>query len=292
MTNFGKRVFWKIYSFGWLDHLSDKTFLKLCYRVRSDKKLHLNNPVLFSEKMQWLKIYDRKPIYTQMSDKYGARKFVADRIGDEYLVELYGVWDDFDSIDFDSLPDSFVLKCTHDSGGLCICRDKSKFNIARAKAKINSSLNRNYYYHCREWPYKDIKPRIIAERFLEDNIKDYKFYCFNGEVKYLYVSQGLENHSTANISFYDLNFNQMPFYRSDYKPFDHKIDKPLNFEKMIELAAVLAKDLPFIRVDFYDVDGKIYFSELTFYPCSGFIPFEPPEWDEKMGNMLELPINK
>lgn len=273
--------------------VSDKLFVKIQYRKRLKKKLNLKNPQTFNEKLQWLKVYDHNPQYTMMVDKYLVRDYIAKKIGDEYLVPLLGVYDSFEEIDFSKLPEKFVIKCNHDSGGLVICKDKSKLDISLAREKINKCLKRNYYYSNREWPYKNVKPKIIIEKFLEDknnaSIRDYKLFCFNGTPKFFYVSEGLENHQTAKISFLDLNFNFMPFKRKDYKSFDEVPEKPINLDLMIKFAKVLSKGIPHLRVDFYEIDGKLYFGELTFYTCSGFIPFYPEEWDLKLGKKLKLP---
>lgn len=281
---------------GMFDHLSDEDFLKKAYRIRMGGSLNLKNPQSFNEKLQWLKLYDRRPEYTTMVDKYAVKKYVADRIGEQYIIPTIGVWERFEDIDFDMLPSQFVLKCTHDSGGLAICRDKSKFDIESAKKKINRSLKRNYYYSGREWPYKNVPRKIIAEQFMEDKnskyLKDYKFFCFDGEVKFLYLSEGLDNHATAHISYVTLDWKQAPFYRNDYKPFDVLPPKPVNFDKMIQLAEVLSKDIPFVRVDFYEINEKVYFGELTFFTGSGFTKFIPNEWDSKLGEYIRLPEKK
>ena len=275
--------------------LPDKTYLKLKYRFAMKTKLNLKDPKTFNEKIQWLKLYERKPEYTTMVDKYAVKKYVSDIIGEEYIIPNLGVWDSFDEIDFDSLPDKFVLKCTHDSGGLVICRNKASLNREEARIKIERSLKRNYYWSGREWPYKDVKPRIIAEQYMEDTnasgLTDYKFYCFNGKPKFLYVSQGLENHETAQISFLTMDWNFAPYRRSDYKPFDKLPPKPQMFETMIELAERLSQGHSFLRVDLYQIGNRIYFSELTFSPCSGLMPFENPEHNLEIGNMLKLSSN-
>lgn len=275
--------------------VNERTFLKILYKYRTGKKLDLNKPKTFNEKLQWLKLHDRKPEYSMMVDKYEVRKYIKNKIGEDYLIPLLGIWDKFDDINFGHLPNQFVLKCTHDSGGLIICRDKSRLDIESAKKKINASLKKNFYYHGLEWPYKNVKPRIIAEQYMEekDNVNnngltDYKFYCFNGEPNYLYVSEGLENHSTAKISFFNLDFTRAPFEREDYKPFDSSPKKPINYEKMLELSKLLSKGHSFIRVDFYEIQNKIYFSELTFSPCSGFMPFKPEKFDLILGEKLIL----
>ena len=276
----------------WFNWLPDKPYLKLMYWTYLGKKLNLDNPKTFNEKLQWLKLNDRKDIYTTMVDKYEVKKYVAERIGEQYIIPTLGVWDNFDDIDFEKLPNQFVLKCTHDSGGLVICRDKSKFDIKAAKKKLNRSLKSNYYYLGREWPYKNVKPRIIVEKYMQDknylSLRDYKFYCFNGEIKYLYISEGLEDHSTAKISFLSPDWRFASFNRSDYSPFKELPKKPVNFDDMLKLALEISKGFRFIRVDLYSINNRIYFSELTFSPCSGYMPFTPEEWDYKLGQMIDL----
>lgn len=271
----------------------DKLFLKIKYNLLMKEKLNLNNPKTFNEKLQWLKLYDRKQEYINMVDKYGVKEYISKKIGKEYVIPTLGIWNDFDSIDFNKLPNKFVLKCTHDSGGLVICTSKEKFDVNSARNKINSSLKRNYYYSGREWPYKNVKPRIIAEKYMgtdeQQELIDYKFFCFNGKPEFLYVSEGLSNHKTAKISFSDMEYNKMPFFREDYRPFEKLPKKPINFEKMKGLAEKLSKNISFVRVDFYEINGKVYFGELTFFPCSGWLPLRPKEWDKKLGDMLKLP---
>ena len=425
---------------------SDEKAIAIKFKLLMGYDIDLSAPKTFNEKIQWLKLHDRKPIYTTMVDKYAVKQYVADHIGEEYIIPTIGVWDKFDDIDFDALPDQFVLKCTHDSGGLVICRDKNSLDKQRAKEKIERSLKKNYYWSGREWPYKDVKPRIIAEQYMEDTkteelrdykffcfdgiakalfvatdrqkegeevkfdfydmdfkhldfkqghpnaavspakpetfeemrqlaeklsqgiphmrvdfyevngkayfgeltfshfsgmvpfnpeewdetfgswiklpentgggyiliadgyvlwlheqnmnktagLTDYKFFCFNNEVKMLYVSQGLEDHATASISFYDLDGNERPFHRKDYKPIEGKLKLPENFQEMLDTAQKLASevDAPFVRIDLYSIAGKTKFSEITFSPCSGMIPFEPAEWDGIIGEWLQLPIEK
>ena len=296
-----KMVFDSKYRFQVLDYrgfynsMDDEKYLKKKFKSRMGRKLDLENPQTFNEKLQWLKLYDRKDEYTTMVDKYEAKKYIADKIGEEYIIPTLGVWDKFEDIDFDKLPDRFVLKCTHDSGGLVICKDKNKLDIDAAKEKINNSLKNNFYYWGREWPYKNVKPRIIAEEYMEniengvEGLRDYKFYCFNGEAKYLYVSEGLEDHATAKISFLTTDWNFAEFGRSDYEDFEKLPEKPANFDKMIKLANELSTGVAFLRVDLYEINGRIYFSELTFSPCSGFMPFDPEEWDYTCGKFIELP---
>lgn len=280
-----------------LDWMDDKHYLKLAFHAKMGYPLNLKKPRTFSEKLQWLKLYDRKPLYTQLVDKYAVRKYIAEKIGEEYLIPLVGgPWKNTDEIGFDTLPERFVLKCNHDSGGLVVCRDKSRLDQETAKKKLNRHLLENYYMSSREWPYKEVKPCVFAEQYMEDDrqksgLIDYKFFCFNGQARFMYVSQGLEDHATAHISFYDLEGNDLPFKRTDFAAFDRLPYKPEGLGKMIELANILAQavDSPFLRVDMYEIGGRIYFSELTFTPCSGMLPFDPPEWDEKIGSWLKLP---
>lgn len=275
--------------------LSDKDYLKLRYKSNFHKNINFDNPKTFNEKLQWLKLYDRNPEYTKMVDKYEAKKYIADIIGEEYIIPTLGVWDKFEDIDFNKLPNQFVLKCTHDSGGVVICKDKSKLNIEKAKKKINKSLKRNYYYSGREWPYKNVKPRIIAETYMEnegeEDLNDYKFMCFNGKVNCSFVCTERRSKEGLKVTFFDLNWTKMPFERH-YPSSTENIKKPENYELMIKLAEKLAKNIPFVRVDFYEIDGKLYFGELTFFPGSGFEEFTPEEWDKKLGDMLELPKEK
>jgi len=288
------RAFVKLGGLGFFNWMSDETYLKIAFRSLMGKKLDLKNPQTFNEKLQWLKLYDRKPIYTTMVDKYEAKKYVADIIGEQYIIPTLGVWDKFEDINFDKLPNQFVLKCTHDSGGLVICRDKSKFDVSAAKKKINRSLKRNYFWQGREWPYKNVQPRIIAEKYMEDaqsgDLKDYKFYCFNGEPKFLYVSGGLENHDTARISFLTLDWQFAPFYRQDYKSFEILPTKPNCYEQMLQICKKLAAGHTFLRVDLYEINKQVYFSELTFHPSSGMMPLGEITQDVLMGNFLTLPL--
>jgi len=278
---------------GWLNFLPDKIYLKLIYRAKLGKKLNLKSPKTFNEKLQWLKLYNRKPEYTKLVDKYEVKKYVADLIGEEYIIPTLGVWDKFDDIEFDTLPNSFVLKCTHDSGGLVICEDKSKFDFEAAKSKIERSLKRNYYKHGREWVYKNIKPRIIAEEFMQDKttkeLRDYKFFAFDGVPKVLFVASERQNkEEETKFDFFDMDYNHLDF-TNGHPNADRLPQKPLGFEEMKKLAGELSKDIPQLRVDFYEVDGKIYFGELTFFHWSGTMPFKPCEWDEKLGDYIKLP---
>lgn len=270
--------------------ISDRLYLKIKFRYEMGYKLDLKNPKTFNEKLQWLKLYDRNPLYTKMVDKYEVREYIKEKIGEEYLIPLIGVYDNFDDIDFDKLPNQFVIKCNHDSGGLIICKDKTKLNIAAAKTKINNSLKTNYFYSGREWPYKNVKPRIIVEKYMEDKeskeLVDYKFMCFNGKVRMLFTCTE-RFIKKLKVTFFDLNWKKLPFERK-YESSKKNIKKPINFDLMIELSEKLSKSIPFVRVDWYEINGKLYFGELTFFPGSGYEKFSPEECDYKLGNMIDL----
>jgi len=276
--------------------LPDDLYLKIKYRLTMGRKLDLNNPETFNQKLQWLKLYDRKPEYTQMVDKYEVRKYIKEIIGEEYLIPLLGVYDSFEEIDFDNLPDEFVLKPNHTSGDIFICKNKSKIDYKKLKKEVNRWLKREYYWLHREWPYKNVKPRILCEKYLVDEsgkeLIDYKFMCFNGEVKCIFVCSNRNSPLGLNIDIYNVDWNLMPFGRPNSPRTGVKIPKPRNFNKMIEFAEKLAKDIPFVRVDFYEVDGHLYFGELTFYPGAGFEEFTPEKYDYVLGSWLELPSGR
>lgn len=289
-----------LYFLYWLDckkiiTINDEKFLKIKFERRMNKKLNLKNPQTFNEKLQWLKLYDRNPEYTKMVDKYEVKKYVSDIIGEEYIIPTLGVWDSFNYIDFSKLPNQFVLKCTHDSGSIIICKNKEEFDYKEAKQKLEKILRINYYYLSREWPYKNIKPRIIAEKYMvdpkSDELLDYKMMCFNGKVKCSFVCSERYSDNGLKVTFFDLNWNKLPFERY-YPSSDKYIQQPKNYDVMIKLSEQLAKNIPFVRVDWYEVEGKLYFGELTFFPGAGHEKFTPSEWDKKLGDMLELPKNK
>lgn len=283
-----KRLFGKVGQ-----KMPDKIYLEKVYKLRMGRKLNLDNPQTYNEKLQWLKLYDRKPEYTKMVDKYAVKDYVAKKIGAEHIIKTLGVWDKFDDIDFTTLPNQFVLKTTHDSGGVVICKDKNVLNMKEARKRIEWSLNRKYYYIWREWPYKDVKPRIIAEEYMVDEsgyeLKDYKFFCFNGKVKALFVAKDRTKvNEETKFDFFDENFNHLPF-TNGHPNSEPPYFKPENFEKMKELAEKLSIGIPHVRVDFYNINGKIYFGELTFSHWSGLTPFNPEEWDYEFGSWIELP---
>ncbi|MGG0413132.1 ATP-grasp fold amidoligase family protein [Peribacillus simplex] len=280
--------------FGIFKLIPDALFLKNKYQLIIGKKLDLKNPISYNEKLQWLKLYDRKPMYTKLVDKYEVRKYISETIGKEYLIPLLGVYDNFDEIDFNSLPNEFVLKPNHTSGNVYICKDKTKIDYVSLKKEVNSWLKRRYYWVHREWPYKNIKPKIICEKYMVDEsdkeLKDYKFMCFNGKVKCSFVGLNRNASTGLQVDFYDLEWNLMPFERH-YPNSGNKIEKPKNYDKMVYLAEVLSKDITFLRVDFYEVNGQLYFGELTFYPGSGFEEFTPESYDELLGSWIKLSKN-
>ncbi len=272
-----------------LGFLSDEKYLRLLFRLRMGRKLNLDNPKTFCEKLQWLKIHGREEIYTTMADKYLAKQFIAGKIGEKYVVPLLGVWDRFDDIDFDALPDKFVLKCNHDSGSAIICRDKTKLDKENARKILEKSLKTDYFILKREWPYKNINRRIIAEEYLEDepgvNLFDYKFFCLNGIPRIMYVIEGASDNPTE--AFFDMEQNYLDLEMEDPRP-EIPPRLPDCFDEMKRLAAELSDGVPFLRVDFFCVKGRLYVGELTFFHESGFGEIKPKEWDEKLGNMLDL----
>ena len=273
---------------------SDKRYLKLLFPMSVGYKLDLKAPKTYNQKLQWLKLYDRRPEYTQMVDKVEAKKYVASIIGEEHIIPTLAVYDSVEDINFDALPIQFVLKCTHDSGGIVVCTDKSKLNKKQALSILRHGISRNYYYHNREWPYKNVKPRIIAEKYMEDEsgeLKDYKFFCFNGEPKAMFIaSDRFDKNQETKFDFFDMDFNHLPF--TNGHPNSSKIiKKPEGFNEMKELATKLSKGIPHVRIDFYDIKGKIYFGEITFFHWSGMKPFEPIEWDSIFGSWIVLPQN-
>lgn len=275
-----------------LRFLPDNVYIQLYYWGAFRKLCNLKNPQTYNEKLNWLKLNDRNPLYTKLVDKYEVKQWVAERIGEEYIIPTLGVWNSFDEIDFDLMPNQFVLKCTHDSEGLAIVKDKSKFDRTTVKTNIENALKCEFFYIGREWPYKNVKPRIIAEQYLEDHtdgeLRDYKFFCFDGEPKAMFIASDRSKGATK-FDYYDLAFNHLDI-RQHY-PNAGNVRKPINFDKMIELSKVLSKGFPHVRVDFYEVDGRVYFGELTFYHFSGFQPFIPDKWDKIFGDWLSLPLN-
>lgn len=281
--------------------IPDQLYLKWLFRLKMGRRLNLDNPQTFSEKLQWLKLYNRKPEYTQMVDKYEAKKYVASIIGEEYIIPTLGVWDKFDDIDFDSLPNQFVLKTTHGGGstGVVICKNKSLLNKDNARRKLNRSLKKCIYRDFREWPYKNVSRRIIAEQYIEvegqSDLPDYKFFCFNGVPQYCQVIR--DRNTNETIDFYDMEWNHMPFVglnpvqsgigyvaKNGIKP----VDKPGKLHEMISICKQLSNNIPFARVDMYVINNRTYFGEITFFPASGMGYFDPSEWNLKLGEMINL----
>ena len=280
--------------YGLYKNMPDDKYLCRKFKIKMGYELNLDNPQTFNEKIQWLKLYDRKDIYTTMVDKYAVKKYVSDIIGEEYIIPLIGVWDRVEDIPFDSLPEQFVLKCTHDSHGVVICRDKKTLDIQAVKAKLKKALKTNYYYRFREWPYKNVKPRILAEQYMEGTesgshnhiLNDYKVYTFNGEAKMCVINQDRGIHTTA--AYFDRDFHQIDM-RWGFDPCPVTPSKPENYLKMFALAEKIAAGQTQLRVDFYEVDGKLYFGEITFFDGSGFDKIEPVEMDYKLGSWIHLP---
>lgn len=276
---------------GYYNFLGDEEYLRLLYWARMGKKLNLEQPRTYCEKLQWLKLHDRRPEYTMMVDKYAVRKLVAEKVGAEHLIPLLGIWDTPDEIDFDALPEQFVLKCTHTSGlGLCICKDKSSFDIKQAKNELWKGLRQDYYLHGREWPYQGVRRRIIGEEYIADEsingLNDYKFLCFDGKPEVMLIVSG-RPHDTR-VDFFDLDFKPLPISLC-YPNSIRKHEKPAGFEQMKDIARILSNGIPHVRVDMYDIRGKVYFGELTFFQCSGLIPHVPEEWEHHFGNCIRLP---
>lgn len=272
------------------DRLSDEEFIKRKYKAITGKEINLNHPKSFAEKMQWLKLYDRRPEYTMMVDKYKVRQYIAKKIGADYLIPLLGVWDNPNEIDFDSLPNQFVLKCNHNSGlGMYICKDKSKMNIKQVKKNLHKGIRQNYYLTNREWPYKNVPRKIICEKFMvdgtKDNLIDYKFFCFDGIAKFMYISNDYASNATTD--FFDMNFNRLEMRMKDPNS-NIPPSKPDLFEEMKKIAELLAAGIPFVRVDLYNVNGKIYFGELTFFHNAGFTEVYPSKWNTILGEWIKI----
>lgn len=275
-----------------LKFVPDKIYLNIKYLRNFGRLINFNNPQTFSEKLQWLKLYNRLPIQTIMVDKYLVKDYVAKSIGEDHVVKTLGVWSNFDDFDLDKLPNQFVLKSNHNCGGIIICTDKSQFDKKLAQKFFKQNLKANYYYDHREWPYKHVRPLLFAEEFIVDEsgyeLKDYKFFCFDGEPKILKVDFGRFSEHHAN--YYDMEWNLLPFGEVDYPPeADHKISKPNNFKEMVEIVKILSKGHPFLRVDLYHTADKIYFGEMTFFPAGGFGKFNDMKWDYTLGSWINLP---
>ena len=272
--------------------IPDRIYLQIVYFKHFRRFINFNNPKTFNEKIQWLKLNYRNEEYTKLVDKYRVKQYITKLIGEEYVIPTLGVWNNVDDIDFKSLPEKFVLKCNNDSGGIVICKNKKDFDEAKAKSFLKERLKNNRYWYGREWPYKNVKPCIIAEKYMEDSIskdiKDYKFFCFNGSMEFFDID--IDRFIEHRANYYDRNGNFLPFGKT-YCPPDYtkKIEMPKNLDKMIELAETISHNTVLSRIDFYEIDGQVYFGEITFYPGSGFSPFTDEKWDYKLGDMIDLP---
>lgn len=281
---------------GYLDWMPDGVYLKLLYRAKLKKKCNLKKPVLYNEKLQWIKIHDRKEEYKKMVDKYEVRAYISDKIGEEYLIPCYGVYDTWEDIEFDKLPSQFVIKCTHDSGSVEICKNINDWDKSGAESRIKEALNRNYYKAYREWPYKDVPARIIIEKYMTDShtddLMDYKVMCFNGKAC---VTEVHENRFTSGKehtqTFYDRDWNPLPIVQRGLVPCKEHRDKPYCMDEMFRLSELLAEDMYHVRIDWYLIENRIYFGEITFFDGSGFEIFEDEEQERILGDMIKLPID-
>lgn len=270
----------------------DKKYINFLWKNRMNYPLNLDSPKTYNEKLQWLKLYNQNPSYTTMVDKYLVKDYVANIIGEEYIIPTLAVYESVEDIEFETLPNQFVLKCTHDSGGLVICKDKSKLDTFRAIKKIRKSLNTDFYLLAREWPYKNVQRRVLAEKYMEDKetheLRDYKFFCFNGKPEFLFIATGRQSQNEPYFDFFDMDFNHLPF-KHGHPNSPVLPQKPKKFELMKQLAEKLSQGFAHLRVDLYEINDKVYFGELTFFHHSGMVPFEPQEWDFKFGELIQLP---
>jgi len=276
--------------YNYAPQMNDELYIKIFWYYKMGYNLNLSEPITFNEKIQWLKLYDRNPTYTMMADKYTVKTWVKEQIGEKYVIPTYGIYDSFQEIDFSTLPNSFVIKATHDSGSAIICEDKSLIDIKEIEKKMNQSISRSKFFPEREFSYRDIKPRIIVEKFLgqtQEDITDYKFMCFDGECKLCFTCTERNSQDGLKVTFFDLNWNKLPFTR-DYPNAEKEIPKPEQLENMVLLAEKLSAGIPFVRVDLYEIEGEIFFGEMTFYPGSGYEKFSPPEWDTIIGEWIKI----
>lgn len=274
--------------------MSDQMFLKLMYKVRLGRKLDLREPKTFNAKLQWLKLYDRNPRYTELVDKIKVKEYIAGIIGEKYIIPTLKVFNSAKEIDFSELPNEFVLKCNHDSGTIYVCEDKRTLSIERMndiRDYFDKALKRDWYLLGREWPYKNVSRKIFAESYMsdkkQDELIDYKFMCFDGKVKCSFVCSDRKAKDGLKVTFFDREWNVMPFERH-YPKSEKEISCPQNYDLMIRLAEKVSENIPFVRVDFYEIEGEIYFGEMTFYPGCGFEEFNPEEWDYELGKWIEL----
>lgn len=281
---------------GFYNKTSDERYLKKIFKIMMGKELNLESPQSYNEKLQWLKLYDQKELYTTLVDKYKVREYVSKKIGNEFLIPLLGVWDHVDDIPFELLPNQFVLKCNHNSGlGMYICTDKSLMDMELVKKNLEKGLKQDYYMTRREWPYKNVPRKIICEKFMTDDLnnglKDYKFYCFNGVVKLLGIYTDRNSKSPTKADYFDRDYNwinmEWGYQHSEIIP-----EKPLLFNEMVSIAEKLSEGFIEIRVDLYLCGDKIYFGELTFFDGSGLDSISPYEWDLQLGKWIKLPKSK
>lgn len=284
------RAFNKI---GMLQWISDESYIKWRYKVEFDRNLNLKNPTTFNEKLHWLKLYDRNPLYPTLVDKLEVRNYISKTIGEDHLIPLLGVWEKAEDIKWDDLPEKFVLKCTHDSGSVIVCDDKSKNNRKETIKKLNRALKLNYYYAGREWAYVNIQPRIIAEKYLNQGdhleLRDYRCFCFNGEPHFFSVDLSINDKSKTRRNLYDLNWNLIDAEITYPNETELKVEKPSSLNLMTELSRKLSRELPFSRVDFYFVDNQVYFGEITLYHQNGLGHIRPESFDKYLGELIKLP---
>lgn len=276
-------------------NMEDAKFLNIQYEEMMGYKMDFSNPCTFDEKLNWLKLHDRNPLYIKLVDKFEVKKYVGDLIGSNYLIPTLGVYDNFEEIDFDNLPNQFVMKATHDSGGVYIVKNKSQLDFNAARKALTHSLKRNFFYACREWPYKYVPPRIIVEQYMEDGktreLRDYKFYCFNGTVHAVLVAANRQNKDQElTFDYYDSTFKKLNLTNHWHPNSKDIIDKPISFDKMVGLASKMSKGFPHVRIDFYEVNGKIYFGEYTFYDMGGYLILSPDSWSQEWGDLIDLSL--
>lgn len=273
-----------------LKWVNDRKCVELLYEAYTGKKLDLENPNRFNEKLQWIKLYDRRPEYTQYVDKYAVRSYVRAKIGEQYLIPLIGVWKNAREIDFNEMPNQFVLKCNHDSGSVIFCKNKNEFDIVKARKKLNHALKKGTFYHGREWPYKNVERKIIAEKFMSDGtgkeLNDYKVFCFNGVARLVQIHKGRYSNHTQD--YYDIEWNKLDIYQGVPQS-SELMPKPEFLDEMLRLSEILSQGIPEVRIDWYAINGVLYFGEMTFFDGSGFDEFEPDQWNEILGSWIILP---
>lgn len=290
LRNPGKAII-PLASKGLFNWIPDEPYLKFVYRCQLNKKLNLDPPQTFNEKLQWLKLHDHKDYYHKVVDKAEIKELVSKHIGSNYIIPTIGVWDTVEEVPFENLPDQFVIKCTHDSGSVIVCRNKDKLNVEEVKRRLLDRLKRSTYWFGREWPYKDLKPRIIVEELLGEGIEpltDFKVLCFNGSPKLIevHIGRGTLQHTQ---DFYTTSWERTSIVQTCEPMAKEPMEVPQCLNQMLEFSRILSKDFIHIRVDWYIVEGKLYFGELTFYDGSGFAEFIDEKWDLMLGKWIQLP---